>query len=89
VSPEAADVADGLPGDPAGRVEAILQRIVDDLDLEADVSVTETDDEIHGAVDGEDVGEPSHHADEGGGIELGQGRLGGGSGGLGHGWPGS
>lgn len=45
-----------LPDEPAGRVEAILERIVADLDLDASVSVEEDDDEIRGSVDGDDVG---------------------------------
>lgn len=45
-----------LTGEPAERVRAILERIAAELDLDADVSVTEDDDEIRGSVDGEDVG---------------------------------
>jgi spoIIIJ-associated protein len=45
-----------LPEEPAERVRALLERIVEDLDLEAEVSVNEGDDEIHAEVNGEDVG---------------------------------
>ncbi len=56
MTPESAEETDGLPDDPAGRVAAILERLVTDLDLDADVSMEEDDDEIRGSVDGEDVG---------------------------------
>jgi spoIIIJ-associated protein len=42
--------------EPAERVEALLARIVEQLELDAEVSVSETDEEIHASVDGEDVG---------------------------------
>jgi spoIIIJ-associated protein len=45
-----------LPDEPAERVRAVLERIVDELGLDADVAVSEEDGEIHGTVDGEDVG---------------------------------
>jgi spoIIIJ-associated protein len=45
-----------LPEEPAERVKALLERIVEELGLEASVSVEEDDDEIHADVDGEDVG---------------------------------
>ena len=45
---------DELPEDPAGRVEAIVDRILDELDLDADVEVTERDDEILAEIEGED-----------------------------------
>ena len=47
---------DELPEEPLERVRAILERIVEELDLDADVEVDETDDEIAGRVEGEDVG---------------------------------
>jgi spoIIIJ-associated protein len=50
------DTAEGLPEAPAERVQAILERVVTELDLEAEVSVEEDDGEIRGSVDGEDVG---------------------------------
>jgi spoIIIJ-associated protein len=49
-------VVEELPEDPADRVRALLERIVEELGLEAEVSVSEDDGEIRGAVDGEDVG---------------------------------
>lgn len=37
-------------------MRAVLERIVTELDLDGEVSVSEDDDEIRGSVDGEDVG---------------------------------
>jgi spoIIIJ-associated protein len=45
-----------LPEEPAERVRALLGRIVEDLGLDASVSVEEDEEEIHADVDGEDVG---------------------------------
>ena len=45
-----------FPEEPADRVRAILDRVVDALDLEAEVAVDEDDARILGTVDGEDVG---------------------------------
>jgi spoIIIJ-associated protein len=45
-----------LPDDPVGRVQAVLERIVDALGLNADVEVDEGDEEITGRVEGEDLG---------------------------------
>jgi len=45
-----------LPDEPAERVRAVLERLVEDLELDAEVSVEESEDEILGTVDGEDVG---------------------------------
>jgi spoIIIJ-associated protein len=45
-----------LPQDPAERVRALLERLVEDLGLEASVGVEEGDDEIRAEVEGEDVG---------------------------------
>ena len=54
---EETEIAAGeLPAEPAERVRAVLERIVADLELEADVNVTEDEDEIRGEVDGEEVG---------------------------------
>jgi spoIIIJ-associated protein len=44
------------PEDPADRVRAILERVVDSLELEADVDVEENEDRILGSIDGEDLG---------------------------------
>jgi spoIIIJ-associated protein len=49
-------VTDAIPEDPAERVRAVLERIVDDLGLEASVSVDEGDEEIKAQIEGEDVG---------------------------------
>ena len=42
--------------EPAERVRAILERVVDALDVEANVEVDEDPEQIVGRVDGEDVG---------------------------------
>jgi spoIIIJ-associated protein len=47
---------DVLPEAPAERVRVLLQRIVEELGLDASVAVTEDDDEIRGDVEGEEVG---------------------------------
>jgi spoIIIJ-associated protein len=45
-----------LPEAPAERVRVVLERIVEELGLEASISVAEGDDEIHADIEGEDVG---------------------------------
>jgi spoIIIJ-associated protein len=45
-----------LPDEPAERVEALLDEIVDALDLDAEVIVGETSDEIAARVEGEELG---------------------------------
>lgn len=45
-----------LPDEPASRVEAILERVVAELGVEASVEVEDGSEEIIGRVDGEDVG---------------------------------
>ena len=45
-----------LPVEPAERVRAILERIVDALEVDGDVEVEEDADQIVGRVNGEDVG---------------------------------
>jgi spoIIIJ-associated protein len=52
--PAAGDEA--LATEPADRVRAILERIVDELDVEGSVEVSEGEEEIVGRVDGEDLG---------------------------------
>jgi spoIIIJ-associated protein len=42
--------------EPADRVREVLERIIESLDLDADVSVDEDDEEIRASVDGEEVG---------------------------------
>jgi spoIIIJ-associated protein len=45
-----------LPAEPAERVRAILERVVEALEVDADVEIDEDADEIVGRVEGEDVG---------------------------------
>lgn len=45
-----------FPADPAERVEAILNEIADHMELDADVVVEESEDEISGRFDGDDLG---------------------------------
>jgi spoIIIJ-associated protein len=46
----------GLADEPVERVRAVLERIVDELDVDGSVEVSEEEDEIIGRVDGEDLG---------------------------------
>lgn len=46
----------GLPEEPVERVRAILERVVEELDLDASVDVADEDEQIVGRVEGEDVG---------------------------------
>jgi spoIIIJ-associated protein len=48
--------AEALPTEPAARVELILNAIADEMDLDADVVVEESEDEISARFDGEDLG---------------------------------
>jgi spoIIIJ-associated protein len=43
-----------LPDDPADRVTAIIDRVLDELDLDADVEVTDGEEEIFAAIEGGD-----------------------------------
>jgi spoIIIJ-associated protein len=45
-----------IPDEPAGRVEAVLEEVVEALDLEADIEVVEDAEQIVGRIDGEDLG---------------------------------
>src|SRR3954447_18940934 len=45
-----------LPEQPAERVRVVLERILEELGLEASVAVEEGDEEIHADIEGEDVG---------------------------------
>jgi len=47
---------DHLPAEPAERVEAILDEIVDALDLDAEIVVDEDDERIAARVEGDDLG---------------------------------
>ena len=53
---EASTPGAGLPSEPADRVRAILERIVDALDLSASVEVAEDADEIIARLEGDDLG---------------------------------
>ena len=52
----ASDPESAVPAEPAERVRAILERVVEALDVEAEVEVDEDPEQIVGRVDGEDVG---------------------------------
>jgi spoIIIJ-associated protein len=43
-----------LPEEPAARVEALIDRVLDELDLDADVEVSESEAEIVAEIDGDD-----------------------------------
>jgi spoIIIJ-associated protein len=43
-----------LPEEPAARVGAIVDRVLDELDLEAEVEVEETEEEISASIEGDD-----------------------------------
>jgi spoIIIJ-associated protein len=45
-----------LPEHPAERVRVVLERILEELGLEASVAVEEREEEIHADIEGEDVG---------------------------------
>jgi spoIIIJ-associated protein len=45
-----------LPEAPAERVRVLLERILEELGLEASVAVEEAEEEIHADIEGEDVG---------------------------------
>ena len=45
-----------LPEEPAERVRVLLERILEELGLEASVAVEEGDEEIHADIEGEEVG---------------------------------
>ena len=47
---------EAFPSDPAERVRAILERVVEGLGLAGEVEVSEDEEQIVGSVDGEDVG---------------------------------
>lgn len=52
----AAEEDQALADEPVDRVRAVLERIVDELDVDGRVEVSEEEDEIIGRVDGEDLG---------------------------------
>ena len=49
-------MGEGIPEAPADRVRAILERVVDALELDASIEVSEDERQITGTIDGEDVG---------------------------------
>src|SRR3954451_20354063 len=51
-----ADAETGFATEPPDRVRAILERIVDELGVDASVELSESEEEIVGRVDGEDLG---------------------------------
>ena len=46
--------AEAMPKEPAERVRAVLERVLDELELDGEVEVSEDDDEILAVVDGDD-----------------------------------
>jgi spoIIIJ-associated protein len=53
---ESSSTPDAMPAEPAGRVEAILNEIADHMDLDADVVVEESEEEISARFEGDDLG---------------------------------
>jgi spoIIIJ-associated protein len=53
---ESSATPEALPAEPAARVEAILNAIADEMDLDADVVVEESAEEINARFEGEDLG---------------------------------
>jgi spoIIIJ-associated protein len=51
-----AGAEEAIATEPVDRVRAILERIVDELDVDASIEVSEHDEEILGRVDGDDLG---------------------------------
>jgi spoIIIJ-associated protein len=45
-----------LPAEPVERVRVILERVVEALDVDADIEVSESDEEISARVEGDDLG---------------------------------
>jgi spoIIIJ-associated protein len=48
--------AETIPAEPAERVRAILEHVIDALDLDASVEISEDERQITGTIDAEDVG---------------------------------
>jgi spoIIIJ-associated protein len=48
------DLPEEMPDEPAERVRAIIDRVLDELELDADAEISETDDEILATIDGAD-----------------------------------
>lgn len=49
-------MADARPEAPADRLRELLEEVVDALDLDADVEVTEDDERLVGAIEGDELG---------------------------------
>jgi spoIIIJ-associated protein len=47
---------DPLPEAPAERVRAVLERVLEELEIDASVEIAEDEAEIRGQIDGEDLG---------------------------------
>ncbi len=43
-----------IPQEPAERVRAIVDRVLDEIDIDAEVEISEDEDEIRGTIDGPD-----------------------------------
>lgn len=52
--PDAAAAEEALPDQPAERVRVIVERVLDELELEGEVEVEEDEEEIRAEVEGED-----------------------------------
>jgi spoIIIJ-associated protein len=50
------DEDEELPEDPADRVEVLLEEILDALDLDGEIEVSESEDEIAARVEGDELG---------------------------------
>jgi spoIIIJ-associated protein len=48
--------AEVLPDKPAERVRAVLERVLDELEISADVEIEEDEESITGRIEGEDLG---------------------------------
>lgn len=48
--------SEALPADPAKRVRAVVERVLDGLEIDAEVAVDEAEDRIVARVEGEDLG---------------------------------
>jgi spoIIIJ-associated protein len=49
-------VSEPLPDDPADRIEAVLDEVLDALDLDAEIVIDEGDQEIAARIEGDDLG---------------------------------
>lgn len=56
MSEQPSEALEPMPDEPVDRVRVVLERIVEALELDAEVSVSEDDDGIAASVEGDDVG---------------------------------